>query len=211
MDTTPVNAELRFNSEALASSSTGVTVRHGLPVVAQAVGALAQSFGLPVAITLTSLAEADLIAPEGRFAVLMERADRRQIAEARQRGAVGALPLDMPVDELRAAIGCLLIGRSWWPVARNEGASANAFEQKLDSLSGQQWKVLDLMSKGRLNKQIAYDLGISEGTVKSHVSAILRKLGVERRTQAIANYIALNEPPRGGSAALARVVHAAAR
>ncbi len=209
MDATHLSAD-RYSTETVSPlAATAPVVRHPLPVVAEAVTRLVQSFSLSAPLTLTTLSEADQIAPQGRFAVLMERADRRQIAEARQRGAAGALPLDMPVDELRAAIGCLLVGRSWWPVVQIAGVGVSPFEQKLDSLSGQQWKVLDLMSKGRLNKQIAYDLGISEGTVKSHVSAILRKLGVERRTQAIANYIALDEPARGGSAGLSRAVHAA--
>ena len=73
------------------------------------------------------------------------------------------------------------------------------------------------MSRGRLNKQIAYDLGISEGTVKSHVSSILRKLGVERRTQAIATFITAGETARSPlratigpvAAHLSRATHAA--
>jgi DNA-binding NarL/FixJ family response regulator len=45
--------------------------------------------------------------------------------------------------------------------------------------------VLMMLSEGLLNKQIAYELGVSEATVKAHVSAILQKLGVESRTQAV--------------------------
>jgi len=45
--------------------------------------------------------------------------------------------------------------------------------------------VLMMLSEGLLNKQIAYELGVSEATIKAHVSAILQKLGVESRTQAV--------------------------
>ena len=56
---------------------------------------------------------------------------------------------------------------------------------RLSSLTPQQFRVLRMVSEGQLNKQIAYQLNISEATVKSHVSAILQKLGVNSRTQAV--------------------------
>lgn len=57
--------------------------------------------------------------------------------------------------------------------------------QRLSSLTNQQGRILELICEGKLNKQIAYDLSIAEGTVKAHVTAIMRKLGVQRRTQAV--------------------------
>ena len=56
---------------------------------------------------------------------------------------------------------------------------------RLATLTPQQVRVLMMLSAGLLNKQIAYELGVSEATVKAHVSAILQKLGVESRTQAV--------------------------
>ena len=56
---------------------------------------------------------------------------------------------------------------------------------RLSTLTPQQVRVLMMLSAGLLNKQIAYELGVSEATVKAHVSAILQKLGVESRTQAV--------------------------
>ncbi len=56
---------------------------------------------------------------------------------------------------------------------------------RLSSLTNQQGRILELICEGKLNKQIAYDLSIAEGTVKAHVTAIMRKLGVQRRTQAV--------------------------
>jgi DNA-binding NarL/FixJ family response regulator len=205
-------------------------VHHPFPIVAETLEALVRS-SQPGAVT-SDAAKATLIiatlteleglelSPETRVAVLIDHADRRPVQEARARGAVAALPLDLTAEHLRAALDAVLAGRTWWPVvaaADPEGTQSSS--RRLDALSGQQFKVLDLMSRGRLNKQIAYDLGISEGTVKSHVSSILRKLGVERRTQAIATFITAHDggarmPPRvllgtAGAAHLSRATHAA--
>ena len=57
--------------------------------------------------------------------------------------------------------------------------------RRLASLTPQQVRVLMMLSEGLLNKQIAYELTVSEATVKAHVSAILQKLGVDSRTQAV--------------------------
>lgn len=59
----------------------------------------------------------------------------------------------------------------------------------LGRLSQRQFEILELMTRGLLNKQIAWELGLTEGTVKSHVSAILEKLGCSRRTQAITAFM----------------------
>src|ERR1700730_13059882 len=56
---------------------------------------------------------------------------------------------------------------------------------RLVTLSRQQVRVLMILSEALLNKQIAYELGVSEAPIKAHVSAILQKLGVESRTQAV--------------------------
>jgi Response regulator containing a CheY-like receiver domain and an HTH DNA-binding domain len=57
--------------------------------------------------------------------------------------------------------------------------------RRMASLTPQQVRVLTFLTEGKLNKQIAYELGISEATVKAHVSAILQKLNVNSRTQAV--------------------------
>ena len=55
----------------------------------------------------------------------------------------------------------------------------------LSTLTAQQTRILDLISEGLLNKQLAHELSIAEATVKAHVTAIMRKLGVNNRTQAV--------------------------
>jgi DNA-binding NarL/FixJ family response regulator len=104
-------------------------------------------------------------------------------------GAAGFLPKTLGVDALRQAIGRVLKGEVWTPPdvdlsAGSDGETA-AMIRRLSTLTPQQVRVLMMLSGGLLNKQIAYELGVSEATVKAHVSAILQKLGVESRTQAV--------------------------
>ena len=56
---------------------------------------------------------------------------------------------------------------------------------RLAQLTRQQAKILELLCQGRLNKQIAFDLGVSEATIKAHLTSVFRKLGVHNRTQAV--------------------------
>jgi DNA-binding NarL/FixJ family response regulator len=71
----------------------------------------------------------------------------------------------------------------------------SALTARLVTLTPQQVRVLMMLSEGMLNKQIAHELSVSEATVKAHVSAILQKLGVDSRTQAViaAGKIALGQ------------------
>jgi len=104
-------------------------------------------------------------------------------------GASGFIPKTLGVDQMRKAIEQVLAGEIWTPpdvdlCARSDDDSA-AILARLASLTPQQVRVLMMLSEGLLNKQIAYELSVSEATVKAHVSAILQKLGVESRTQAV--------------------------
>jgi DNA-binding NarL/FixJ family response regulator len=104
-------------------------------------------------------------------------------------GASGFIPKTLGVDAMRQAIAGVLHGGLWTPpdvdLARPSDAETTALITRLSSLTPQQVRVLMMLSGGLLNKQIAYELGVSEATVKAHVSAILQKLGVESRTQAV--------------------------
>jgi len=64
-------------------------------------------------------------------------------------------------------------------------SDATDFSEKLASLTPQQFRVLGMLAEGLLNKQIAYDLEVSEATIKAHITAVFRKLGVRNRTQAV--------------------------
>src|SRR5262249_9750054 len=104
-------------------------------------------------------------------------------------GAAGFLPKTLGVEALRAAIGRVLAGEMWTPpdveLAGEADAETAALIRRLATLTPQQVRVLMMLSGGLLNKQIAYELGVSGATGKAHVSAILQKLGLDRPTQAV--------------------------
>jgi DNA-binding NarL/FixJ family response regulator len=114
--------------------------------------------------------------------------DAAVIRRCMEFGASGFIPKTLGVEALRDAVGRVLRGEVWTPpdvdLARGSDADA-ALIARLATLTPQQVRVLMMLSGGLLNKQIAYELGVSEATVKAHVSAILQKLGVESRTQAV--------------------------
>jgi len=104
-------------------------------------------------------------------------------------GASGFIPKRFGVDTLRDAIGKVMKGDVWVPADVDLAAASDPemtrLRDRLVTLTPQQVRVLMMLSEGLLNKQIAYELGVSEATIKAHVSAILQKLGVESRTQAV--------------------------
>ncbi|MBI5261019.1 MAG: response regulator transcription factor [Bradyrhizobium sp.] len=104
-------------------------------------------------------------------------------------GASGFIPKRFGVDTLRDAIMKVMEGDIWVPPDADLSVAADPdmtrLRDRLVTLTPQQVRVLMMLSEGLLNKQIAYELGVSEATIKAHVSAILQKLGVESRTQAV--------------------------
>ena len=132
--------------------------------------------------------------------------DPAAIRRCMEFGASGFIPKTLGVDTMRAAISRVLSGGVWTPpdIDLSAGANAEAAELmgRMATLTPQQVRVLMMLSEGLLNKQIAYQLGVSEATVKAHVSAILQKLGVESRTQAViaAAKIEAGQWPQGASA-----------
>jgi DNA-binding NarL/FixJ family response regulator len=104
-------------------------------------------------------------------------------------GASGFIPKTLGVEVMRTALARVLEGGVWTPpdvdLSGRPDADTAELIGRLATLTPQQVRVLMMLSEGMLNKQIAYGLGVSEATVKAHVSAILQKLGVESRTQAV--------------------------
>lgn len=103
-------------------------------------------------------------------------------------GASGYVPKSAPLPDIARALRHVIEGGVWTPPQLAELADAQAPERELArriaSLTAQQFKVFMMLADGRLNKQIAFELDVMEATVKAHVTAILRKLGLIRRTQA---------------------------
>jgi len=115
--------------------------------------------------------------------------DPAAIRRCMEFGASGFIPKTLGVEAMRAAISRILNGGVWTPpdvdLSAGSDAEAAALMARMVTLTPQQVRVLMMLSEGLLNKQIAYQLTVSEATVKAHVSAILQKLGVESRTQAV--------------------------
>jgi DNA-binding NarL/FixJ family response regulator len=116
--------------------------------------------------------------------------DAKTVRRSMEYGASGFVPKSAPAGQIAAAITAVLEGGIWIPPGlgkENGGADAEEedFAARVGSLTPHQLRVLAMITDGKLNKQIAYELGVSEATVKSHVTFILRKLGVVTRTQAV--------------------------
>jgi DNA-binding NarL/FixJ family response regulator len=138
--------------------------------------------------------------PSVPIVVVSANDDPTVIRRCMDLGTSGFIPKTLGIEEMRAAIKRVLEGGVWTPpdVDLSAGAdteSANLMA-RLASLTPQQVRVLMMLSEGLLNKQIAYELGVSEATVKAHVSAILQKLGVESRTQAVIAAAKIELAPR---------------
>ena len=103
-------------------------------------------------------------------------------------GASGFLPKSTPVGEIGAAVAAILAGGIWLPEAASAAyldESESELTAGIAELTPQQRRVLMLLTDGKSNKQIAFELAVTEATVKAHLSQIFRKLGVRSRTQAV--------------------------
>lgn len=103
-------------------------------------------------------------------------------------GAQGFVPKHSHRSVFLEAIATIEAGGTFKPkgfVQNRDNETKDDYLSRLSSLTNQQARILDLICEGKLNKQIAFDLSIAETTVKAHVTAIMRKLGVQSRTQAV--------------------------
>lgn len=121
-----------------------------------------------------------------RLPILVVSATSQPDAAARARalGAKGFLPKSAPMEEMTRAIGTVLEGGEWFE--ESDDFEETVFDSEpIKLLSGAQLRVMREVAKGLPNKIIAADLGLAEQTVKAHVSAALKALGVTNRSQAI--------------------------
>jgi len=127
--------------------------------------------------------------PEIPVIVVSANDDPAVIRRCIEFGALGFLPKTAEMEQMGEAIRAVLDGGVWTPPGIDLSAPVDAeiadMVRRLSTLTPQQVRVLMMLSEGLLNKQIAYELGVSEATVKAHVSAILTKLNVDSRTQAV--------------------------
>ncbi len=112
------------------------------------------------------------------------------VSRAMGHGACGYIPKSCTPQLIQEAIQCIMDGNHWLPADFKNNLSPLATEekdlaQKIATLTAQQYRVLSFLREGWLNKQIAFEMGVTEATIKAHVTAIFRKLGITNRTQAV--------------------------
>ena len=118
--------------------------------------------------------------------IVSARQQPELIEAARALGAAGYLSKAQPLDETLGSLRTILSGKTVFPPMSGKMPSdVSDARARIADLSGAQLRVLMALADGRLNKQIAGDLGVTEATIKAHLTAIFRKLGVNNRTQAI--------------------------
>ncbi|MGB1237098.1 MAG: response regulator [Pseudomonadales bacterium] len=124
--------------------------------------------------------------PKLPVVVVSAHEDEETVVKAMSFGASGFVPKSTPVDDIYLAIAAVLGGDTWLPEHIDLAQPCNSdILDKVASLTPQQHKILLMFADGLLNKQIAYQLNLSEATVKAHATAIFRKLEVLNRTQAV--------------------------
>ncbi|MEM8572117.1 MAG: response regulator transcription factor [Pseudomonadota bacterium] len=120
--------------------------------------------------------------------VVSSLADNKNVTAALKLGAAGYVPKHSPRSTFKAALDTLSKGRVFVPdsfIPTELPTRQSEALKAVSSLTPQQARILELICNGLLNKQIAYELSIAEATVKAHVTAIMRKLRVQNRTQAV--------------------------
>jgi DNA-binding NarL/FixJ family response regulator len=144
---------------------------------------------MPGALGFSALVHLRALHPQLPVVVVSAREEPAVMRRALDHGAVGFIPKSADAATLGQAIATVLDGDRWAPPAAFHAPAANPDEQdaarRLRDLTPQQFRVLQMLGSGLLNKQVGYELGVSEATVKAHVTAILRKLGANNRTQAV--------------------------
>ena len=149
---------------------------------------------------LIALRGIDSIVP---IVVVSAHDDPVTIRRALELGASGFISKSASMEEIRRAVQAVLDGGVVTPEGLDLGEERDPeisdLIARLQSLTPQQTRVLGMLAEGLLNKQIAYELGVSEATIKAHVSAILQKLGVDSRTQAVIRLSKIAADPLAGA------------
>ncbi|MBB4859589.1 DNA-binding NarL/FixJ family response regulator [Novosphingobium chloroacetimidivorans] len=185
----------------LAREGLALAVRHAIPgAVISGVGTIAQAEALVARGRRFDLALLDLMLPDThgfsgllqlQFAlpqvpvvIVTAREEPALARTARELGAAGFLRKSAPLDNLAEALRGIVAGKPVFSAGRICG-DAGLVRERMAKLSPARRRVLFALADGRANKQIAQDLDVSEATVKAHLTAIFRLLGVHNRMQAM--------------------------
>ena len=177
-------AEVAPQATVLEAGTLGAAVRHACGAVGLRLILL--DLKMPGAVGYSGIALLHAECPNVPILVVSSADGANAAEEARAFGAIGFLRKDSDLATIEAALSRALAGATPAP-ARPLAPQNDAEDQvrrAVAQLTATQLKVLLAVLEGKLNKQIAHDLTMSEATVKAHMTAIMRKLDVRNRTQA---------------------------
>ncbi|MCX2695758.1 MULTISPECIES: response regulator transcription factor [Ochrobactrum] len=144
---------------------------------------------MPGGTGLSGLVALKALEPALPIIIVSATDDVATIRHALDLGASGFISKSASMETIGEAVHAVLAGDVWMPenidLDQAHDPEIEALIAKIRTLTPQQTRVLTMLGEGLLNKQIAYELNVSEATVKAHVSAVLQKLGVDSRTQAV--------------------------
>lgn len=123
--------------------------------------------------------------PAVPVAIVSASEEPQTVRRALTLGAAGFIPKSAALPVMVEAISAVLAGDGWSPDVGEAEAEEGDLAARIASLTPSQVRILEGLRAGRLNKQIAFDLGVTEATIKAHLTSVFRKLGVHNRTQAV--------------------------
>ena len=154
-----------------------------------AIDLLLLDLNMPGTSGLSALVSIRALYPAIPVLIVSASDDVGTIRRSIELGASGFISKSSSTEEIRAAVDCVMAGNISLPENMEFGPEHDPevadLIERIKTLTPQQARVLNMLAQGLLNKQIAYELGISEATTKAHVSAVLQKLNVDSRTQAV--------------------------
>ena len=179
----------RILPDASLCEADSVDALYGLVEANPDADLLLMDLNMPGAHGFSALVHLRALHPQLPVVVVSAREAPAVMRRALDHGALGFIPKSADSETIGIAVGQVLDGERWAPAAAASAPAMDRDEEavarRLRELTPQQFRVLQMLGEGRLNKQIAWDLGVSEATIKAHVTAVLRKLGVNNRTQAV--------------------------
>ena len=144
---------------------------------------------MPDAMGFDGIAQLRTHAPDCHIAVISAAEEAGLVSKVRASGASGFIRKSQSRHSILQAVSELLGGATSFPATETQAQpishQAEPVLDKLRQLTPQQLKVLARVCEAKLNKQIAFELGVTETTIKAHVTLIFKKLGVHSRTQAV--------------------------
>lgn len=162
--------------------------------------------GLPDAKGISGFLSLKDILPDVPILVISADSSDETIQTVMDAGATGFVPKDAPRTVMAEALemvqeGSIYLPPNFCPVpwtADQHTVSVHEISERISRLTRQQSRIMNLICAGKPNKLIAYELSVAEGTVKAHITALLRRLGVSNRTQAavLVSYVAPNMSSR---------------